>query len=52
MVVCGEVGWCLRYERQVGRRGSGVRNWGRRGMEKKKGGGGGGGGMRYKDFYE
>ena len=66
MIVCGELGcfFTLRcLKRQLSRRGSGVRNWGRRGVErKKKGVGGGGGGkwrrgggeavMRYKDFYE
>ena len=63
MIVCGELGcfFTLRcLERQLSRRGSGERNWGRRGMERKKKGGGGETGegeevrreMRYKDFYE
>ena len=67
MIACGELGSffltlrCL--ERQLSRRGSGVGNWGRRGVERnRKGGGGGGGGgsegekvrrkRTYKDFDE
>ena len=56
MIVCGELGCFLMLrclERQLSRRGSGVRNWERRG-----GGGGTGEGeevrreVRYEDIYE
>ena len=44
MIVCGELGYfftlgCL--GRQLSRPGSGLRNWGRTGVERKEGGGGG-----------
>ena len=45
MIVCGELDFfffTLRsLERQLSRRESGVRNWGRRGVERKEGGRGG-----------
>ena len=48
MIACGELGFfffftlrCL--ERQLSRRGSGVGNWGRRGVERNRRGGGEGG---------
>ena len=44
MIVCGKLGCFFtlrRLERQISRRGSGVRNWGRRGGEGKGEGGGG-----------
>ena len=67
MIVCGEFFFffffffftlrCL--ERQLSRRGSGVGNWGRRGVEWNRKRGGGGGGLAkvrrertYKDFHE
>ena len=62
MIACGELVFFFKLrclERQLSRRGSGVGNWGRRGVERNKRGGGGaseGEKVRrdrtYKDFDE